>query len=445
MKIVKQATDITAEKLKNVELQGISDAISRAQAVIEFTTSGEIITANQNFLNAIGYRLDEIKGKHHRLFVEPDYARSADYHEFWRRLNDGEYVAAEFKRTGKGGKAIWLQASYNPIFDPDHKVVKIVKFATDVTERVRAAREIATGLMALAGSNIEYRIETRFISEFEPLRLDFNSSLEKLQETMKSIAANTRGVRSGAAEITKASDDLSRRTEQQAASLEETAAALEEITATVKKTAANTKEATQAVAIGEVRSRRRRAGRRQTAIKAMGEIEQSSKQITDIIGVIDEIAFQTNLLALNAGVEAARAGDAGKGFAVVASEVRALAQRSSEAAKEIKTLIKASGEHVGAGVKFVGESGQALKRIVEQVVQINALVTETPHQPRSSPPASSKSIPRSNGPGDATERRDGRGSTAASHSLAAEADELSRLIGHFQIGHLAETRAAHPS
>jgi methyl-accepting chemotaxis protein len=157
VKVVKAATDVTSEKLRTAEFAGKLNAISRAQAVIEFTPSGEIIVANDNFLNALGYRLEEIKGQHHRMFVEPAYAHSADYREFWRQLNAGEFIAAEFKRFGKGGKEVWIQASYNPIFDMNNKVVKVVKFATDVTERVVAVNEIAAGLSRLADQDLEHQ------------------------------------------------------------------------------------------------------------------------------------------------------------------------------------------------------------------------------------------------------------------------------------------------
>ena len=188
LKIVKVATDITAEKLKNAEFEGKINAISRVQGIIEFTPGGEVITANENFLNLLGYRLDEIKGQHHRLFVEPSYAQSSEYQEFWRKLNAGEYIAAEFKRIGKGRKEVWIQASYNPIFDLNNKVMKITKFATDITERVRAVNEIGAGLERLANNNLEIRIEKAFIPAFEKLRSDFNLALEKMQSTLLQIA-----------------------------------------------------------------------------------------------------------------------------------------------------------------------------------------------------------------------------------------------------------------
>ena len=234
---------------------------------------------------------------------------------------------------------------------------------------------LADGLESLAKGDLVYRLNTPFSTSYEKLRENFNTALGTLQATMQSIGANTQAVRSGAEEITQASDDLSRRTEQQAASLEETAAALDEITATVRKTAESAKEAREVVAAAKIDAERSGDVVKET-VAAMSGIENSSKQIGNIIGVIDEIAFQTNLLALNAGVEAARAGDAGRGFAVVATEVRALAQRSADAAKEIKTLISASGAQVASGVTLVGETGKALGRTVEQVEQLNRLVSE---------------------------------------------------------------------
>jgi len=242
-------------------------------------------------------------------------------------------------------------------------------------ETVHVVQTVGAGLEALAKGNLTYRLNTQMSGSFAKLKDDFNAALAQLEDAMKSVLSGTEDIGVGANEISQAADDLSRRTEQQAASLEQTAAALEEITATVKMTAQNAKEATTIVTKAKAAAEEG-GGVVKTAITAMGQIEQSSKQITDIIGIIDEIAFQTNLLALNAGVEAARAGDAGKGFAVVASEVRALAQRSSQAAKEIKSLIQASGGHVASGVKYVGETGDSLRRIVEQVMQINALVSE---------------------------------------------------------------------
>ena len=182
-KVVKFATDITAEKLRNAEFESKINAISRAQAVIEFTPAGEIITANENFLNVLDYRLEEIKGRHHSMLVESSYGQSHEYKEFWAKLNRGEYVSAEFMRIGKGGKQVWIMASYNPIFDMNGKVVKVVKFAMDVTGRVNAVNEIAAGLSELAVNNLDADLKKPFIPEFEKLRADFNASLKSLRAT----------------------------------------------------------------------------------------------------------------------------------------------------------------------------------------------------------------------------------------------------------------------
>lgn len=372
--VIKQATDITDERRRQKEIEAKMTALSRIQAVIEFLPSGEIITANDNFLSAMGYELSEIVGAHHRMFIDPAEAQSPDYVEFWLRLNRGEPVSDDFKRIGKGRKEVWISASYNPVFSPSGEIIKIIKFANDVTDRVRAVNAISNGLSALAQNDLTCHLAEPFSPVFEPLRQDFNDSISQIGSTLRSILESSDGIRRGTDEISVASDDLSRRTETQAANLEETAAALDELTANVRKTAEDAAHANDAVSIA--RGDALRSGEIVgSAISAMDSIEQSSRQIERIIGVIDEIAFQTNLLALNAGVEAARAGEAGRGFAVVASEVRSLAQRSAEAAKEIKTLISTSGEQVGLGVKLVKETGSALDRIVEQINNVNSLVS----------------------------------------------------------------------
>ncbi len=326
--------------------------------------------------------------------------------------------------------------------------------AADATRRAdeeRAAREqdraakvqshvveaLAAGLEKLSDGDLTFRLEDEFSAEYEKLRGDYNGAMAKLEEALKIVAGNTQTIRSGSNEITHASDDLSRRTEQQAASLEETAAALDEITSTVRKTAEGVDHARRVVSAAKGDAEGSGAVV-QEAVTAMGAIEQSSSQISQIIGVIDEIAFQTNLLALNAGVEAARAGDAGRGFAVVASEVRALAQRSAQAAKEIKALIATSTGQVTCGVKLVGETGRALARIVTQVSELNSVVAEI----------AASAVEQSTGLGQvntAVNQMDQvtqqnaamvEQTTAASHSLAREAEQLSKLVGRFRISGL---------
>jgi methyl-accepting chemotaxis protein len=442
-RVVKVATVTTAEKLRNAEFEGKLAAISRVQAVIEFTPSGEVLTANENFLTTLGYSLGEIKGQHHRMFVDPAYARSAEYQDFWRKLNAGEFIAAEFKRVGKGGAEVWIQASYNPIFDQAGRVTKVVKFATDVTGRVRAVDAVAAGLAQLAGNNLTYRIDRPVDAAYEKVRGDFNAAAETLEATMSAILVSTNSVGGGAQEIASASSDLSRRTEQQAASLEETAAALDEITATVRRSAEGAKQAFGAAS--EARADAHRSGEVvREAVSAMDAIESSSRQITQIIGVIDEIAFQTNLLALNAGVEAARAGDAGRGFAGVASEVRALAQRSAEAAKEIKTLIATSSAQVGRGVKLVAQTGEALAEIVTKVAQIDGLISEIASSSQEQATGLAQVNVAVNQMDQVTQQNAGmvEEATAAAASLSNESRELTRLVGQFRTGNAAPRASA---
>ena len=302
-------------------------------------------------------------------------------------------------------------------------------------EQAKVVAGLASGLDHLARGDLTFRISEPFPGDYVKLRDDFNAAISQLQEAMSIVATNVRAMRSGAGEISQAADDLSRRTEQQAASLEETAAALDEITATVRKSAEGAKQASAVVATsrGDAEKTGHVVG---DAVQAMSEIEKSSEQITQIIGVIDEIAFQTNLLALNAGVEAARAGDAGRGFAVVASEVRALAQRSADAAKEIKSLISASSQQVAQGVGLVGETGKALERIVSQVAEIDGLVSEIAASAQEQATGLHQVNTAVNEMDRVTQQNAAmvEETTAASHSLATEAESLSQSVGRFNIG-----------
>ncbi len=301
---------------------------------------------------------------------------------------------------------------------------------------------VARGLARLSAGDLAHQLDEPFAAEYEALRTDFNDAVRQLQGTLRVIVGSTASIRAGAGEITQAADDLSRRTEQQAASLEETAAALDEITATVRKTAAGANQARDVVAVAKVDAEHSGKVVRD-AVAAMGQIEASAQQISQIIGVIDEIAFQTNLLALNAGVEAARAGDAGRGFAVVASEVRALAQRSAEAAREIKALISTSSEQVGQGVKLVDETGLALARIVTQVAQISGVVMEIAASAQEQAIGLQEVNTAVNQMDQMTQQNAAmvEQSTAASHALAKEAGELARLTEQFQLGQASNASA----
>ena len=298
-----------------------------------------------------------------------------------------------------------------------------------------AIENLASGLARLADGDLVTRIDTAFAPKTEKLRSDFNSAVEKLRQTMQGLRANIDAIHVGSGEISSAADDLSRRTEQQAASLEETAATLDEITATVKNTAQGAIHAREVVTGAKTDADESGEVVRQ-AIAAMGGIETSSRQIGQIIGVIDEIAFQTNLLALNAGVEAARAGDAGRGFAVVASEVRALAQRSAEAAKEIKGLITASTSQVSQGVELVGATGKALGRIVAQVAEIDTVVSRIAVSAQEQASALHQVNTALNQMDQVTQQNAAmvEETTAAAHMLNQESDELASLVGRFQTG-----------
>jgi methyl-accepting chemotaxis protein len=308
----------------------------------------------------------------------------------------------------------------------------------DAAADAAAFEALGQGLDAIARGDLTFRVTVDVAPKAEKLKADFNRAVDALEATLRDVATNAAAVRAGAGEISDASDDLSRRTEQQAASLEETAAALDEITATVRKTAEGAQAARDSVA--QARDNAEQSGVVvRDAVVAMSEIESSSNQIGQIIGVIDEIAFQTNLLALNAGVEAARAGEAGRGFAVVASEVRALAQRSAEAAKDIKSLISASSAQVTRGVGLVSETGKVLEQILDQVTAINGAVSEIAASAQEQATGLHEVNSAVNQMDQVTQQNAAmvEQTTAASQALSHESQALSQVVARFRLSGVA--------
>lgn len=321
-KVVKFATDITAEKLKAADSAGQLAAINKSQAVISFDLKGNILDANSNFLGAVGYQLSEIQGKHHRIFMDPTEAATPAYAEFWNSLGRGEYQAAEYKRITKDGSEIWIQASYNPIQDMSGNPFKVVKFATDITdqvnERIRRAetqKVIDTGIQGILGA----------IAQTNQRSVEAAGASEKASENVQAVASGTEELAASVGEISQ-----------------QVASALE----------------ISVEAVGQ-------ANHTNSIVSGLADAGQ---KIGEVIELINSIAEQTNLLALNATIEAARAGEAGKGFAVVASEVKNLATQTSKATDEI-------GAHITGVQNSTGEAVTALEVITTTISKINEIST----------------------------------------------------------------------
>ncbi|MEL7311416.1 MAG: methyl-accepting chemotaxis protein [Pseudomonadota bacterium] len=436
--------DVTAEKVqkqRDADFRSQLEAVDRSQARIEFDLNRKILHANDNFLKTMGYSVDEVIGQDHKMFVSEEYFASTEYTDLWNKVRSGEAVVGEFKRQSKSGRDVWLQAAYAPVFDDSGSVMKVVKIASNITEQrelqgavQQLLNETQSVMQQVSDGDLTVRIDNSYDGSLGDLKAAVNNTLSELNRTIGSIYRVADTVGTGASEISTGNADLSQRTEQQASSLERTAASMTEMTQTVQQNAANADEANklametrdQAVSGGEVAER---------ATTAMGEIFAASKKISDIIGVIDEIAFQTNLLALNASVEAARAGEQGRGFAVVASEVRNLAGRSATAAKEIKDLIEDSTRKVNEGSTLVTQSGETLNDIVQRVQKVTEIVGSI----AAASSEQSEGISQVNGAigqmDDLTQQNAAlvEEVAAASQSLNQEASNLSQLVRKFTV------------
>ncbi|MDX2013213.1 MAG: methyl-accepting chemotaxis protein [Myxococcaceae bacterium] len=380
-KVVKFCTDITLQKNAEASLQGQLDAIRKSMAVIEFKLDGTIEEANDAFLATMGYRREDIVGHHHSMFVAPEDRDGEGYRAFWAKLRAGEFVTDRFRRLGRGGREVFIEASYNPILDAHGRPCRVVKFATDVTAKVQlekmleaAVKDIGAVVEAATHGDLSRTVDEQGRSgDVLALARGVNGLVAALAGLVRRVKQSAAGVSASASEMARGNTDLSQRTQEQASALEETAASIEEMTATVRRNAEHASEASQLA--GQAREASTAGGETaRAAVSAMAQIADSSKRMGDIIGVIEQIAFQTNMLALNAAVEAARAGEQGRGFAVVATEVRNLAQRAATAAREIRTLIRDSGDRVEHGVTLVSKAGDALGSIEQAVGKVATLV-----------------------------------------------------------------------
>ncbi len=439
------------DQTQQMRTTALMRAIDANQARLEMDLDGTITDGNETFCAIMDLAAEELVGRAGTQIISREDDDPA-LPPIWEELRAGRSVFGRF-RIATATSVYIVEGSMSAVPDHRNQPNGIVLIGIDVTRaradfveaerqqalmaaaQARVVEALRVALNGMSAGDLTVRIDQPFSGDHEGLRLDFNAAMDKLLDAMKGVVVNADLIRGEAVEISTAADDLSKRTEKQASTLEETAAALDELTVSVKSAAAGAGEAARIVTEARVNAEESGDVVRQ-AVSAMSEIETSSKEISKIISVIDDIAFQTNLLALNAGVEAARAGDAGRGFAVVASEVRALAQRSSEAAREINTLITSSGGQVKRGVSLVGEAGEALKRIVASVTEISDHVGQIAQSATEQSIGLGEINAAMNQLDQATQHNAAmvEETTAASHSLTREAETLTQTTARFQIG-----------
>ena len=386
-KIIKVASNITEQIKKEIENQGIIDAINRVMAVISFDLEGNILHANNNFLSTTGFTQEQLKGRHHRTFLEYEYAHSQEYANFWTDLAKKGFLTGTFHRKNKQGEDLWLEASYNAILDKNGQPFKFVKFAVDVSKNENTQylqtiinqasdvlHRISEGDLTAQMPNIGDSINM-FTPQIKQLTDHIENMASKLSEVIHHTIQSSNIVSTASNEVSSGATNISNKIQDQAAAIEQTSAAMEQMTSIVQNNADSALEASKLVAAAS-NSTNQCVLEMANTINAMNAIQDSSQKIAQIVNLIESIAFQTNLLALNAAVEAARAGEHGRGFAVVAGEVRSLAQKSAEASKEINNLIEETVGRINKGTLQATKSSQLMEEVNVSMSEVNSIVSE---------------------------------------------------------------------